>query len=975
MSAGGESAGPVLQKFVASGGKWGDTGVSGTLGGVVTWSLAGSGLTNQSPDATWFSGGSTGLSSFLGFDFLSALNAAFDAWSAVANIEFIQIADGGGNMGQGDFADIRITGGFLDGPFGTLAAAFTPDLGGTSNQSAASGDIVFDSGETTFWNANSFFLVALHEIGHSVGLNHEETNLAIMNPNINLGLAGLQSDDISGIQSVYGVQDFAPSIYFLPFSQANLTLLRGAADLTIHGNDQANTITGTAGNETIFGGGGGDQLIGGAGADALFGDAATNNGSGISFGDGQVSKISGAGNNSIATALDISDQFSLASDGDIANTTTTPHVSIVGNGDGSVDYYAVTLNNTGSSVTLDLDFGSGSGGSFDSYLSIFDSSGAQLAFNDDSNPSDGAGGSTSFQDSFLTFVAPAAGTYFIAVGAFPSLSVIPGGGTYELQVSVGGELGSNDTLTGGAGADFLNGGGGTDTASYLSSSAGVFATQKFGFLNTGDALGDTFTSIENMIGSFFDDILGGNDLANEIRGMNGADRLFGFSGDDTLVGGVGNDTLNGGAGADSLQGGGHFDYASYRWSAAGVTASLINPGANTGDAAGDLYSTIEGLIGTDFNDTLEGDGFGNTLSGSEGHDLLIGGTGADSLDGGSGFDYASYASSAAGVKASLTNPGSNTGDAGGDTHTSIEGLRGSSFNDTLEGDGGSNILVGNQGVDMLSGLSGNDALWGVSGDDTLSGGAGSDTLNGGAGSDTASYASSGVGLWALQNFGFLNNGDAAGDSFSSVENMLGSSFDDLLGGNDGANIIDGGAGSGADWLFGFLGDDTLIGGSGNDTLNGGAGADNLNGGAGFDFASYKLLGSAGVKASLATPGSNTGDALGDTFVSIEGLRGTDFNDTLEGDGAGNTLIGGGGDDTFIYGLGDGADTIQDFVAGAASEDVIELGLGAAFDSLAEVLLVATQVGPDTVIDFGNGDAITLLGVAPTDLHTDDFAFF
>src|SRR2546423_789135 len=79
---------------------------------------------------------------------------------------------------------------------------------------------------------------------------------------------------------------------------------------------------------------------------------------------------------------------------------------------------------------------------------------------------------------------------------------------------------------------------------------------------------------------------------------------------------------------------------------------------NSGDAAGDVYSGVENLIGGSGADRLTGDGNANvlcggagndTLSGSGGNDILVGGAGADRLDGGSGVDTASYATASAGV--------------------------------------------------------------------------------------------------------------------------------------------------------------------------------------------------------------------------------------------------------------------------------------------------------------------------------------
>ena len=86
---------------------------------------------------------------------------------------------------------------------------------------------------------------------------------------------------------------------------------------------------------------------------------------------------------------------------------------------------------------------------------------------------------------------------------------------------------------------------------------------------------------------------------------------------------------------------------------------------------------------------------------------------------------------------------------------------------------------------------------------------------------------------------------------------------------------------GNDILTGASANDTLTGFGGNDTLTGGDGADVLNGGAGIDTADYSSA-DAGVRASLTTPSTNTGDAAGDSFIDIENLTGSEFDDILVG---------------------------------------------------------------------------------------------
>ncbi|NOX95792.1 MAG: calcium-binding protein, partial [Alphaproteobacteria bacterium] len=115
------------------------------------------------------------------------------------------------------------------------------------------------------------------------------------------------------------------------------------------------------------------------------------------------------------------------------------------------------------------------------------------------------------------------------------------------------------------------------------------------------------------------------------------------------------------------------------------------------------------------------------------------------------------------------------------------------------------------------------------------------------------------------------------------------------------------------------------------------------------------------------------------------LDGGNGNDELFGGGGADTLEGGRGDDTlngnagndlFLFKLGDDADEISGFTAGAATDDVISLsGFGAAFDTFAEVFAAASDDGfGNTVIDFGGGDTITLIGVAAASLNGDDFIF-
>ncbi|MEQ1707165.1 MAG: calcium-binding protein [Terricaulis sp.] len=511
--------------------------------------------------------------------------------------------------------------------------------------------------------------------------------------------------------------------------------------------------------------------------------------------------------------------------------------------------------------------------------------------------------------------------------------------------------GGDDLLDGGSGADTLFGSAGQDTASYASATERVIVDLVNIGANRGDAAGDFFIEVENIAGSAFDD---------ELRGDSSGNVLAGNGGDDVLNGGAGADVLNGGVGSDTVE---------YSASGAGVTINLAAGAGLGGDAQGDTLISIERVIGTNQSDTFMGNDSDN---------VFRGGGGADSLGGGAGTDTADYTSSGAGVNVNLQANVATGGDAAGDTFVSVENLTGSALADTLTGrDFVANTLSGGDGDDVLSGGTG-----------------GADVMNGGNGIDTLDYSLSPNGVDVRLFSGAAAGGSANGDTYSSIENIVGSATKtDTLAGDANANQIWGGGGNetitgreASDTLHGEAGNDTLLGGADSDTLIGGIGADTLGGGSQDDLVDYSAS-NAGVTVNLQTGAGTGGHAQGDVFVSIEDVTGSDFDDVIvgknnlwdnvfDGRGGNDTYTGGLGNDVFVFRAGSGADTVTDFnPLAVGNDDAIQLaGFGAGFDSFAEVIAAASQVGADTVINFGAGQTLTLQNTTLASLTAGDFIF-
>ncbi|MFZ2725664.1 MAG: hypothetical protein WAX77_05405 [Methylococcaceae bacterium] len=387
--------------------------------------------------------------------------------------------------------------------------------------------------------------------------------------------------------------------------------------------------------------------------------------------------------------------------------------------------------------------------------------------------------------------------------------------------------------------------------------------------------------------------------------------------DNVLVGGTGNDVLLGGAGADQLQGNTGNDTASYSTATTSIIASLSSPSSNTGDAKGDTYSSIENLTGGAYADTLTGNSGNNTLTGNAGNDSLIGGAGADQFIGNGDNDTASYTTATLGVIANLSSPSSNTGDAKGDTYSSIENLTGSAYADNLTGNSYSNTLIGGLGGDTLNGGTGNDTYIVDNSNDKIN-----ETSTIATETDTVQSSIS----WTLG-----ANLEKLTLTGTAAINATGNSFANLLIGNTANNTLTGNAGN--DTLNGSSGSDSLIGGTGNDTYIVDNSNDKINETStslteidtvqssiswtlGTNLEKLSLAGTAAINAT----GNNLANLLiGNSAVNL--LNGSSGNDTLNSGTGNDTLTGGTGKDLFQLTTSANYDRITDF---SVVDDTIQL---------------------------------------------------
>jgi Ca2+-binding RTX toxin-like protein len=229
--------------------------------------------------------------------------------------------------------------------------------------------------------------------------------------------------------------------------------------------------------------------------------------------------------------------------------------------------------------------------------------------------------------------------------------------------------------------------------------------------------------------------------------------------------------------------------------------------------------------------------------------------------------------------------------------------------------GGAPGLVGTPGNDTLPGGPGDDTIEALGGNDVLIGGPGRNVLDGGAGLDIAIYADSPSAVTATLGApeGTAEAGDHILDRLIGIEALRGSAFDDVLTGDDAANLLEGGAGN-----------DRILGGGGNDLL---------------------LSGQRGSNEIVVS-----GFGVGSGGTLFPELR--DGDDFLDG-GPGDDMLIGGAATTYFIRAGHGNDTIFNFVPGGTVQlDGYKIG------DLATLFANVTPGAGSATIDLGNGERLS-----------------
>ncbi len=747
--------------------------------------------------------------------------------------------------------------------------------------------------------------------------------------------------------------------YVLPENVENLILTGTAVSGT--GNELANLLQGNAQGNVLDGGAGADTLAGGVGDDTYVVDDA---------GD-QVIEAAGAGNDTVEASV----TYTLSDNVENLMLTGSADLAATGN---RLDN--VLTGNTGSNL---LDGGAGAdtlagGAGHDTYM----------VENVDDTVIEAAG------EGIDTVVASVSYALSANVENLTLTSTaVTGTGNDLGNILLGNAL--DNVLDGGAGADTLAGGAGDDT--YIVDDAGdavieaagegvdtVRASVSYGLSDNVENLVLTGSADIDGIGNALDNVLQGNDAANRLDGGAGADSMAGAAGDDTYVVdnagdlvtewfAAGNDTvlagidyvlpqnvdnliltgtavagtgnelantitanaldnlLDGAEGADAIAGGAGND--TYIVDNAGDTV-YENAGEGTDHVVASVSYTLSDnvenltLVGSaDLSGT--GNELTNIIEGNDGANLIDGGAGADTVAGGAGDDRYMVDDAADAVI-----------EAEGAGHDTVISSVSYALSDNVE----DLVLTGTAASgtgNVLDNLLIGDAI-----DNLLDGGGGADRMVGGGGNDTyivdnagdtvVEAAAEGLDtVHASVTYTLADNVDNLVLTGGADIDGTGNALDNVIAGNGGNNVLDGGLGD--DTYVWQAGDglDRIVDADGVDTVQFGAGlsldnvvlhiafvgdqkiaqvrvrdaAGNVVPDQGFDYAMQ-----CDEQSRLSSPIEGFVFADGSRYewhellVQSTPLKGSASDDILIGGRAGDTMDGWRGDDA-MYG-GSGNDTMQ-----------------------------------------------------------------
>jgi len=837
-------------------------------------------------------------------------------------------------------------------------------------------------------------------------------------------ILGGEDDDIIGINSIINIENIdggagynkimlnlwgTKDINLSNVQLNNINLIVGSGSYngdTIRGSQGHDTIEGVAGSDQLFGEGGDDIFIasdgysssydGGTGFDTILGDAGDNN-IGLNSIE-NIELIDGSGGyNTLSinywaglTTLDVSNITLINIDLILGSSRTE---TIIGTSSGDV------IDSGGGRDVLYGNEGDDLFYSRKSGATIYGGNGndtVDYSLNTSVNAGD---------INLVTGVADWIGTIWSTetldsieniIGTIHNDTITGDANNNTLDGNAGDDVlwggAGDDVLIGGTGVDVFYGDLGNDTVDYSAVTESLTITIAGGVNIDGGT--ETFTSIENLKGGSGSDIVIGDD---------GDNRLDGHIGGDTIQGGLGNDILIGGAGDDSLDGGsGLLDVALFSgkkddYTIDTVNGRVIDNNITDGNDGTDTVSNIEILrfsdgdisLGIDPNNAPEiGDHQAlpdqNTKV-TKDYNFTVPGNAFIDQDGDT-LNYSATLSDGSPLPTWLTFNSTNRtftgipGEALVDTNITIrikveDGNGGEKYDDFSLSIIPAGVTVnGTINDDLLVAGDGDDKLYGLAGNDTLSGLIGEDVLDGGTGIDTADYSASDDVVTVDLFNGTATGGHAQGDSFVSIENLKGSDLvgSDVLKGDNNVNIIEGLSGNdlvygrgGDDILHGNTGNDTLWGDDGNDTLYGESGINSLYGGLGDDMfisanGQDSIFGdggsdtvdyspsASGIQINMTAATTAGGYAGNDTLNGVENIIGTDFNDTLIGDGSSNH---------FQAGLG------SDILDGRAGADILDGGSGIDTVTYANSATAVTVDLSGTLTNSG-GDAAgdTLLNI-------------